>query len=371
MLSLRASLSFLFAFVALSLASAQEPTRAPKLWIAMDDPPGNIAITPEGRVFVSLHQFFNPANTVVEVMPDGSTSPFPDAAWNKHEPGNGTTLDTVLGIRADKNGVVWMLDNGMRRKSVPKLVAWDTRADELVLMSHVPPHLYPDDAFLNDLAVDVDRGFVYVADPAGGANAALLIFDRATKEWRRVLEGHESVVPDESLDLVIDGKPVQMKKPDGTVVTPHIGVNPIALDQDGSWLYFGPMHGAKMYRIRTAELRNAALSDEDLGAKVEVYSSKPICDGIDVDFHGRIVVSDIANNGVGVIGNDTKYRLVVSGPELSWPDAFAWHPDGRLIVVANQLHRTPALNGGVDAVKRPFGLYEADIAMRAVTAPAP
>ena len=37
-------------------------------------PPGNLAIGPDGRMFMSVHEFYGPELRVVEVMKDGTTT---------------------------------------------------------------------------------------------------------------------------------------------------------------------------------------------------------------------------------------------------------------------------------------------------------
>jgi hypothetical protein len=46
--------------------------------------------------------------------------------------------------------------------------------------------------------------------------------------------------------LVIDGPAVGIRRHDGSVARPRVGVNPIALDYGGEWLYVGTMHGLSM-----------------------------------------------------------------------------------------------------------------------------
>ena len=310
--------------------------------------PGNIATTPDGRVFVSLHQFYDPEHAVVELRGGGIVA-FPDEAHAK-----AAALDSVLGIRADSRGVVWMLDNAMRgRGGTRKIVAWNPTLNALDrtidLASVTPP-----DAFLNDLAVDRTSEAVYVADPAGGANAALIVVDLVTGTARRVLEGHVSVVPDPQRDLVIDGQPVQIKLPDGKPIRPHIGVNPIALDTSDEWLYFGPMHAAMLYRVRTRDLRDAALTPGALAARVEAYAERPITDGISIDQAGNIYLGDLANNAIGMIDAGRHYRQLASGPDMSWIDAFSFGADGYYYVVANQLHHSAFLNAGNNTTKPPY-----------------
>lgn len=317
--------------------------------------PGNITLTPEGRLIMSLHQFYEPELRVVELGADGQLSPFPNSQWARGKSGR-ITLDSVLGIQSGRRGVVWMLDNGLRSNVKPKLVAWDTRANRLARVIPLVFPVTPHNSFVNDLAVDRSHNAVYIADPAGGNNAALIVVDLETGYARRLLEGHSSVVP-EDIDLVIDGTAVRIRQEDGSLLRPHLGVNPIALDVSNDWLYFGPMHGTSLYRIETRRLLNEVLDDEQLGAYVERYSAKPICDGIAIDRGGNIYISDIANHAIGVIGPDREYRRLVTSPKLSWPDAFSFGPEGELYTVANQLHKSAVLNGGDPQAEPPFYVF--------------
>jgi sugar lactone lactonase YvrE len=314
----------------------------------MTEGPGNITVTPSGQMIVSLHQLFGHEIRVATVNDDGTTEAFAMAA----------ELDSVLGLQSDADGVVWLLDNAMRNQTTRRLVGWhaaeDRPAAEIDLTS-----ASIDGSFLNDLAVDPIHRAVYIADPAGGADAAIVVVDLATGTARRVLEGHPSVTP-EDVDLVIDGAPLRIRREDGTEIAPRIGINPIAIDRDAEWLYYGPMHGLSMYRIRTADLRDTELSAEDLASRVERWADKPICDGISIDDDGNLYLGDLASNAIGVIGPDREYRVLVVDDRLSWVDAFSFGPDGKLYSVANQLHRAAALNGGVSAVEPPFLVISID-----------
>lgn len=323
-----------------------EPQREPEpeleVVAELDQAPGNITVTPSGRIVMSLHQFYDPELRVVTLDENQKLVPFAATVRG----------DAVLGIQADRDGVVWMLDNGMRTNRARRLIGWDAEKNRKVADIKLGK-ASPRDAFLNDLVVDRDHETVYIADPAGGANAAIVVADLKTKKARRVLEGHESVVP-EDVDLVIDGTPVRVRTPDGNEIRPRIGVNPIAADAQNEWLYYGPMHGTTMYRVRTADLRDPALKPEELAGRVEKWAERPISDGISMDNAGNIYISDIGNNAVGVITADRKYRILVQDERLSWPDAFSFGPDGKLYVVANQLHRTARLNAGTQTAAPPF-----------------
>ena len=321
----------------------QEPvSKALQIVAALDQGPGNITVTPAGEIFVSLHQFFNYETRVARVETDGSLTPFAEAAG----------LNSVLGLQADTRGVVWLLDNAMRGGEKRRLVGWHATEDRLIADIDLTS-VSIQGSFLNDLAVDAERGVAYIADPASGADAALLVVDLMTGKARRVLQGHVSVTP-EDIDLVIDSSQVRLLTEGGEVVRPRVGVNPIALDTSNTWLYYGPMHGLAMYRVRTKDLRDAELTAEALAARVERWADKPISDGISVDAAGNVYLGDLANNAIGLIDAKGKYHTLFADSRLSWIDAFSFGPDGYLYTVANQLHRTAVLNAGVDATRRPF-----------------
>ena len=321
----------------------------------LDKGPGNITVTPQGKIVLSLHQFFTPQWRVVALGENGEMSPFPNsllASGGKCV----MALDSVLGLQSDSRGVVWMLDNGMRNGAVPKLLGWDTRSDQLARIIHLPPPVTVTNSFVNDLAIDEHNNAIYIADPARGDEAALIVVDLSTGLSRRLLQGHKSVVA-EDIELEIEGKAVQTKQQDGSLINARVGINPIALDRDSLWLYYGPMHGTSMYRVKARDLLNPLLSEHVLAARVERYSAKPICDGISIDNAGNIYVTDVVNNAIGMIDITRRYRILVKDARLSWPDAFSFGPDGKLYTVANQLHKTPALNAGEMEAIPPYFIF--------------
>lgn len=342
----RSTLLWIVTLGATAVARAAEP---PKLdvYAELKQAPGNVTLTPDGRVIASLHQFYATPMRVVEVAKDGTLTPFPDADWNNADIVGRPTLDAVLGIRCDANGVVWMLDNALRGKSTPKLVGWNTKTNRLERIIYLPPPITVAKSFVNDMAIDSAAQTAYIVDPAG-AKSALIVVDLKTGEARRVLEGHPSAIP-EDVDLVIDGRTMELKQPDGSTQRARVGADPVALDSRNEWLYFGPMSGKWLYRVKTADLRDASLSVAALAQRVERYAEKPLCDGISMDNDGNIYISDVARHALGVITPARKYETLCQDDRLlSWPDAMSYGPDGMMYVVANQLQNSPVLNGGVD-----------------------
>ncbi|MGR9115909.1 MAG: L-dopachrome tautomerase-related protein [Gammaproteobacteria bacterium] len=315
--------------------------------------PGNVTATADGRIIMSQHQFYQPEYTVVEYK-DQKLVPFPSYALAATDSTAALKLDSVLGIRSDANGVVWMLDNGMRNGVTPKLVGWNTKTNKLQRLIYLPAPIAPKDAFVNDFALDTKHNHAFISDPASGNNAALIVVNLYTGATRRVLEGHASVVP-ENVDLIIDNVPIQVKTPTGELVRPHIGVNPITEDLANEWVYFGPMHGLSLYRVKATDLVNESLTAQQLAGRVERYSDKPISDGISIDKNNNIYLGDLTNNAIGVIGPDRKYRQLAQCSRLSWVDSFSFGPDG-LYAVVNRLHHSATLNGGDAQSKPPYYL---------------
>ncbi len=329
----------------------------------LDVGPGNITVTPDKRIILSLHPFYSPKDRVVELLKDNKLVPFPDKSWNRGNTKNaGSSFDSVLGIQCDTNGVVWMLDTGLRNLSDKKLVGWDTVNNRLHKVVYlIPPKsenkiALPETAFLNDLAVDPINRVCYISHSGGARNSALVVVDLETGTSRYVLQGHKSVQPEE-IPLVMEHRKLNFTLPDSGKLAMLIGVNPIALDASNEWLYYGPMNGTSMYRIRTADLRNPNLTSSELADRVERYSDKPICDGISIDNGGNIYISDLEANAIGVITPDRQYKELIQDAIISWPESFSFGPDGYLYFVASQLHRSAPLNNLNETAKPPFYVF--------------
>lgn len=330
-----------------------------EVFAAVDATPGNVTVSADGRVFVSMHQLYQPGFAVAEVV-DGSLVPFPNAAWSDHAVAADKKLHAVLGIQATADGRVWMLDNAVGTGQPAKLVAWDLAAGAAEVVT-VPADVVSPASFLNDLAVDLTNGAVYMADTAFGPNPAIVVVDLATGAARRVLEADASTSVEDH-ETAVAGKPLMFMQPDGNAFNPRFGVNSIALDGADEWLYFGPFSGTSLYRVRTADLRDTSLDGAALSAKVERFADKPLSDGISVDNAGNVYVSDVTASAIGVIdGASREYRVLFQDDELiAWPDSFSFGPEGKVYATLTQLHRAPFMNNGENGLKPPFNIVRFD-----------
>lgn len=314
-------------------------------------PPGNIAITPEGRIMMSQHQFYGAPLRVVELLADNSLVPFPNQAWSSKPEQKGIGLNTVLGLRADANGIVWMLDNTEGAGQPGKIVGWDTENDELYQVIYLPQPIIAEDSFLNDLAVDLDNNAIYLTDTASGDNSALIVVDLNTGFSRRVLEGDVSTRP-EDIPLIVDERVINMAgKP------AKVGANPITVDPNNEWVYYAPMSGTSLYRIATIDLLDPTLSPKELSSRVKRYGDKPICEGITVDGAGNVYITSITDNAIGVVDATGAYQTLYQDDKLlSWTNGMAFSPDDYIYVTVSQLQNSPPLNNGENDFKAPFYL---------------
>lgn len=320
--------------------------------------PGGLCQLPNGDYIISCHQFFGHQYRVMRKSRDG-WAPFPNLEMNTPGSGSPIELDSVLGVVNDGN-IVWMLDNGRRSGKEPKLIAWDAKKEALHRIILLVPSVKKT-SILKNLVLDPNHPFIYISDPADGADSAIIVVDLQTGLSRRVLQGHVSVRNDPSVSIILDGKPLEARRADGQIATPLSGVSPFALDRKGEWLYYGPRNSTTLYRIKTDLLRRADLASATLNAHVKGFSPKPVCDSIVIDSKERIYFSDIGNSAVTYVTPDDGYleiHSLVKDPRMVWPGGLLFGTDGQLHFFCNQLNRAPIFNGGRNQTSSPYYLFK-------------
>ena len=314
--------------------------------------PGNLSVTADGRVFATVHQFRPADAQLIEITGSDSYRPWPDAGWNAAFGSGPDVLNAPLGIQIDRKGRLWVIDNGLGTVPLPpKLVAFSLETGEVVFRYDFPSDTGPVGSFLNDLAVDARRGFVYIADVGGSAEPALVVVDLGTKQSRR-FSASEALAA-EDVDLVVQGRVLGPRDDDGKVDPARIALNPITLSADGETLYFGAMNGTTWYRLPARLLRDGA-DDATIAAAIAKVGPKPVSDGASTDLAGNHYFTDLGNDAITVLRPDGNLEPLVRDERLLWPDALSFGEPGWLYIAVNQLHRAPALNGGVEGGQPPY-----------------
>jgi Major royal jelly protein len=299
----------------------------------LPEPPGNLAISKEGRIFCTYHAEGRPDVKVFEWV-DGKAVPFPSAEWQSAAHGE-VFLDAIFNIRIDAQNHLWTLDHGQNGFKTPRLLCFDIETKQLIRRIDIPKEVCGIGSYVQDMQIDTACQTIYVADlSAFGKTPALIVVDVPSGKCRRLLDSHPSLLPEGQYSVVNLGREM---RPAGRLYHFHPAFDPIALDRKNKWLYFGPMSGKNLYRIDVAHLKDSSLSDMQLGKMVELYAERPQCDGLTIDNDNHIYVTEIEKGGIGVIDSSRKYRTLVRHPKMRWPDGLSFGPNGSIYVADSDI----------------------------------
>ena len=332
-----------------------------EIWGRSPIPLGDPAFTTDGRLVVSHHPAFKTERRLSVFASPDRVEPYPNASWNAGGEGD-HVFDSPQGLHTDSQGVMWITDLGSRGRGEARVIGWDTRNDRLHTILSLAEVTH-EQSEPQDVAIDEVLGRLYIADEGAGkggdgSRAALIVVDIATGAARRVLEGAACVKP-EDVDVVLGGRVVMgLNEATGSSANIRVGVDGLALDAACEWLYFGPLNGSRLYRVRTTDLNDAGLAAKALEARVEVYAERPNAGGLWMDATGDIYLVEIEHCAVGVIrAVDRQYRRVAHHPQMIWPDGLVRGPDGWIYVTASQLPWSPLFNGGCMSADAPHTVF--------------
>ncbi len=325
-----------------------------------------VVAAPGGKVFaISPRWDYNPTVPVGLVGPKNTLTPYPDAGWCmwndsvRNEPQK-HWISPQAGY-LDKQGMLWIIDPaapGLKYTvpGGPKLVKTDPKTNKVLQTILFPESVAPRSSYLNDVRIDLQNNYAYLTDSGTGA---LVVVDLKTTKARQLLAKQPSTLPDKGFITKAQGH--ALYDPQGKPGA--FKADGIALSTDNQYLYYRALSSHSLYRIKTAALRNPALSTAQLTAQVEKLPDAPACDGMELDSKNNLYLTGFENGEILRRTPDGKIETVVKEARLEWPDTFSWDPDGNNIYfTTSAIHKTPHWNKGVGQPREPFRIYKMALA---------
>ena len=360
---------FGFAVVLSGCSHAQEKPIDPSTHAAMATAPltklaefegmqvTGVTLTQSGRLFANFPRWREDLPfSVVEVLPDGTSKPYPNQEWNAWK-GAGlpkkNQFNTVQSVVAHGDSLFVLDPSSPFLKGVvgkAKLYEFDLTTDKLKKTYEFTDVIAPKASYLNDLRVDDEANAIYITDSGLGA---IVVLDRKTGKSRRLLARHDST-KSEKVQLTVEGKPFMIGG-----APPQIHSDGIALSKDNQWLYYHALTGKTLYRVPTAALNNKSMKESALEKTVEKVATTPSPDGMIFDDNGNLYFADLESNSIYYLTPSGQQKRLVQDPRIKWADTFTIGKSPDLIFTTSRLHEASV---GFPATGLFFSIYRVPLA---------
>ncbi|HSA75399.1 MAG TPA: L-dopachrome tautomerase-related protein [Candidatus Nitrosocosmicus sp.] len=333
--------------------------------------PTGVTVSHNRRIFVNFPKWGDDVKFTVAEIRDGQAIAYPDQSLNEtDQEDQASTLVSVQSVVVDPVDRLWILDTGSplfkpTEYGGPKLICVNLDTNKIVKKILFPQTVALPTTYLNDIRFDLRRGnegFAFITDSSQKGPNGIIIVDLATGEsWRR-LNDHVSTKAEDIQTFfpLVEGKPFFEDKPDGT--SQHgasMGIDGIAINSDGSRIYYCPPGSRSLFSVAIDGLVNRDSSEQEVAETVHHHGDKGgASDGLESDAEGNIYSTNYEHNAILRLRHyDRMWETLVCAPRLLWPDTLSLGTDGYLYVTANQLHRQARYNKGKDMCIRPSTLF--------------
>ncbi|CAB3229965.1 unnamed protein product [Arctia plantaginis] len=279
--------------------------------------------------------------------------PFP--SWEQNEKGNCEALQFVQNIEIDKNGIMWILDNGRvgtltqspDPKCSPSLVLIDLKSgkNEMERIPFSEDVVNPKTTYLNDIVVDNrDGDYAYITDNSA-VDPGIIVFRRSDKTSWKVRDTPSMSSVGEASTFRLNGTTVNLPvNIDGIALGPQFRTEDGRVDRK---VYYCPLSSFHLYAINASVLRNESLGQigdgalrpyvQDLGTKASQTDGMKM-DSAGLLFYGLIGNSTIAEWNSAVDFREGQRTIARDINYIQWVDRFTFDNKGNVYVVINRLY---------------------------------
>ncbi|KAM3961103.1 yellow-b [Aphomia sociella] len=278
--------------------------------------------------------------------------PFP--SWSDNAIGNCSALQFVQNVEIDRNGIMWILDNGRvgtltptpNPKCPPSIVLIDLKSgkNEMERIPFPPEIVNPNTTYLNDLVVDNrDGDYAYITDNSA-VDPGIIVFRRSDKKSWKLRDSQSMMSMPEATFFRINGTNVNLPvNIDGIALGPQFKRNDDKVDRT---LYYSPLSSFHLYAINASVLRNETLAQNSNDALrpyvVDMGTKASQTDGMKMDSTGVLFFGLIGNSTIAEWNSTTDFRTgqrtIARDPTyIQWIDRFTFDDHGNTYVVVNRL----------------------------------
>ena len=333
--------------------------------------PTGVTVSHKGRIFVNFPKWGDDVKFTVSEIRDGQPVAYPDESINEvDQKDQASTLVSVQSVVVDPADRLWILDTGSplfkpTEYGGPKLICVNLDTNKVVKKILFPQTVAQPTTYLNDIRFDLRRGndgIAFITDSSKDGPNAIIVVDLHSGEcWRR-LNDHSTTKPEDIKTFIplVEGRPFLEHQPDGTIKQgASMGADGIAINSDGSRLYYCPLGSRKLYSVATDALVKRDISEEEVAKTVQNHGDRGgASDGLESDSEGNIYSTNYEHNAILRLRySDKVWETIAYDPRLLWPDTLSLATDGYLYVTANQLHRQARYNRGKDVRVKPYTLF--------------
>ncbi|CAG9786094.1 unnamed protein product [Diatraea saccharalis] len=278
--------------------------------------------------------------------------PFP--SWEDNVLGNCSALQFVQNIEIDKNGVMWILDNGrvgtLTQKPDPKcppsLVLIDLKSgkNEMERIPFPPEISNMNTTYLNDIVVDNrDGDYAYITDNSA-VDPGIIVFRRSDKKSWKVRDTKSMSSVPEASAFRINGTSINLPvNIDGIALGPQFFTADDKIDRT---VYYCPLSSYHLYAVNASVLRNDSIGSTDGAIRpyvVDLGTKASQTDGMKMDSTGVLFYGLIGNSTIAEWNTTVDFhvgqRTIARDPNyIQWVDRFTFDDRGNVYVVVNRLY---------------------------------